>query len=169
MRRFRGALAALLALAIAVGAGLALRRWVAGTARVEGASMQTTLQSGDVVLVTRLDYAKAATRRGDVVQCRFPGRADTYIKRVVGLPGETLVFSGGQLTVDGTPVREKYVSSPTGDYSISLGPDEYLLLGDNRMESYDSRMADMGPVGADSLLGRVRWIVWPLRRFGPVK
>ena len=169
MKRLRGALAALLALAVALGAGLALRRWVVGTARVAGTSMQTALRSGDVVLVTRFDYAKAAPRRGDVVQCRFPGRADTYIKRVVGLPGEMVAFSGGQLTVDGAPVREKYVSSPTGDYSVHLGPDEYLLLGDNRMDSYDGRMTDMGPVGRDGLLGRVRWILWPLDRFGPVK
>lgn len=169
MKRLRGVLAVLIALAVALGAGLAVRRWVAGTARVAGASMQTTLYGGDVVLVTRFDYAAASPRRGDVVQCRFPGRADTYIKRVVGLPGETIVFSGGSLAIDGAPVRERYVSSPTADYSVSLGPDEYLLLGDNRMESYDGRMADMGPVGADGLLGRVRWIVWPLNRFGPVK
>ena len=70
---------------------------------------------------------------------------------------------------ESSPSEAESVSSPTGDYSVRLGEDEYLLLGDNRMDSYDGRMADMGPVGRDGLLGRVRWILWPLDRFGPVK
>ncbi len=169
MKRLRPALAVLIALAVALAAGMALRRWVAGTVRVAGTSMRATLQSGDVALVTRFDYASAAPKRGDVVECRFPGRADTYIKRVIGLPGERVEFAGGQLYVDGAAVAERWVSSPTADWKITLGPDEYLVLGDNRADSYDSRMADMGPVGAKAFLGRVRWILWPLNRFGPVK
>ena len=104
-----------------------------------------------------------------MVQCVFPGRSVTYIKRVVGLPGETIRFSGGALTVDGQPVEEPYVSTPTEDYELRLGQGEYLVLGDNRAESYDSRMADMGPVGANAFLGRVRCILWPPERIGPVQ
>ena len=159
-----------LALAAVVALGLCLRRWVACTVRVAGASMQQTLLASDVALITRFDYRNGrGPGRGDVVQCVFPGRADTYIKRVVGLPGETIRFSGGALTVDGQPVAEPYVSSPTGDYEIVLGAGEYLALGDNRAESYDSRMADMGPLGDDAFLGRVRCILWPPGRIGPVR
>lgn len=161
---------AILLVVAAAALGLGLRRWVAGTVRVAGASMQDTLRASDVALVTRFDYRRGrGPSRGDVVQCVFPGRSDTYIKRVVGLPGEVIRFSGGALTVDGQPVEEPYVSTPTEDYELRLGQGEYLVLGDNRAESYDSRMADMGPVGADAFLGRVRCILWPPGRIGPVQ
>ena len=164
----------LLKLAVLVAAvlalGLCLRRWVVGTVRVAGASMRQTLMADDVALITRFDYRPdRKPRRGDVVQCTFPGRSDTYIKRVIGLPGEAIRFSEGVLTVDGVPVEEPYVSTLTGDYQIRLGEGEYLVLGDNRAESYDSRMEDMGPVGADAFLGRVRFILWPINRIGPVQ
>lgn len=166
----RGALIAILVLAAALAIGLCARRWAVGTVRVSGASMRETLCTGDIALVTRFDYLSGATpRRGDVVECRFPGREDTYIKRVIGLPGETVSFFGGALTVNGQPVREDYVSSPTDDYTIQLGDGEYLVLGDNRAESYDSRMEDMGPIGAEAFVGRVRCVIWPLDRIGAVR
>ena len=157
------------ALALAAALVLGLRQWVFITVRVAGTSMQDTLMASDVALITRFDYRAGHTPgRGDVVQCVFPGRGDTYIKRVIGLPGETIRFSGGLLTVNGQPVSEPYVSTVTEDYEISLGDGEYLVLGDNRTDSYDSRMADMGPLGAEAFLGRVRWILWPPGRVGPV-
>ncbi len=164
----------LLKLAVLVAAvlalGFCLRRWVVGTVRVAGVSMQQTLMADDVALITRFDYrADRRPQRGDVVQCTFPGRSDTYIKRVIGLPGEAIRFSEGTLTVDGVPVEEPYVSTLTGDYRIRLGEGEYLLLGDNRAESYDSRMPDMGPVRADAFLGRVRCVIWPPGRMGTVQ
>ena len=104
-----------------------------------------------------------------MVQCRFPGRENTYIKRIIGLPGDEIAFTGGKLTVNGAPVDEPYLSSPTDDYAVRLGEDQYLALGDNRAESYDSRMADMGPIRRADILGRVRWILFPLSRFGPIQ
>ena len=170
MRVSRGALRLAIALAAALALGLCLRQWVVGTVRVAGTSMRDTLCAGDVALVTRFDYrAGRSPNRGDVVECMFPGRGDTYIKRVVGLPGETIRFEGGALTVDGQPVAEPYVSTPTDDYAIRLGDGEYLVLGDNRADSYDGRMADMGLVGADAFLGRVRCVIWPPRRIGSVQ
>lgn len=168
MKRLYRALAVVLVVAVAAGAGLLLRRWAFGTVRVAGVSMRETLQNGDVVLVTRLDAALHPPCRGDVVECRFPGRADTYVKRVIGLPGERIAFMDGQLTVDGAPVDEPYASSATEDYAVTLGEDEYLALGDNRAESYDGRMDDMGPIHAADILGRARWILYPLGRFGPI-
>jgi signal peptidase I len=170
VKRLRAVFWALAVLALVLAVGLSVRRSVAGAVRVAGSSMRPTLQDGDVALVTRFDYAVGNTpRRGDVVECRFPGRGDTYVKRVIGLPGEEIGFFGGALTVNGQVVREDYVSSPTGDYAVSLGEDEYLVLGDNRAESYDSRMADMGPLGADAFIGRVRCVIWPPGRIGPVR
>ena len=170
MRAAKGMVGLAVALALVLALGLCLRRWVACTVRVAGTSMQDTLKASDVALVTRFDYRRdRGPSRGDVVQCVFPGRSDTYIKRVVGLPGESVRFSDGALTVNGQPVEEPYVSSLTGDYEVHLDAGEYLVLGDNRADSYDSRMADMGPLGADAFLGRVRFILWPLQRIGPVR
>ena len=130
--------------------------------------MNDTLSGGDIALVVRCAYRQSAPRRGDVVECRFPGRADTYVKRVIGLPGETLAFSGGALTVDGAAVAEPYVSTPTEDCEVTLGEDEYFVLGDNREASYDSRMEDMGPIGLDGFVGRVVFVLWPPERMGAV-
>ena len=156
-----------MALILILAAGMCLRRWCVSAVRIAGTSMNDTLSDGDVVLVTRFDFLLGGKpQRGDIVECVFPDREDTYIKRVVGLPGERLVFSNGLLTVDGRPVSEPYVSSFTEDFSVELGMDEYFVLGDNRMESYDSRAADMGAIDAEAFLGRVRLVVWPLSHFG---
>lgn len=130
---------------------------------IEGSSMTDTLSNGEIVLVTRFDYRFGGTpARGDIVECRFPGRVDAYIKRVIGLPGETVELREGKTYINGAVLEEPYLFSLPEDYSITLGENEYLMLGDNRSESYDSRAADMGPIGAEDMLGRVRLCIWPL-------
>lgn len=166
MKRF---LKALLILVLFLAAGLTVHTWGFGTVRIAGTSMNNTLINGDVVLVTRFDYAFGRTpERGDIVECEFPDRSDTYIKRVIGLPDENILFDGGALYVNGRPISEPYISSDTEDFSVRMSNEEYLVLGDNRAQSYDSRAVEMGPIGEDAFLGKVRWILWPLSRFGPV-
>ena len=126
--------------------------------------MVDTLRSGDVVLVTRFDYRIGTPDRGDVVECSFPGRSGTYIKRVIGLPGDTVEIIDSRVYVNGAPLSEPYASGSSEDYAVRLGEDEYLVLGDNRSQSYDSRAADMGFIGRDNLLGRVRIALNPFRR-----
>ena len=140
-----------------------LRLFVFHLVRIEGGSMEDTLCSGEIALVTSFDYRFGAKpARGDIVECRFPGRVDSYVKRVIGLPGETVELRDGRTFIDGAALAEPYVFSIAEDYSVALGENEYLLLGDNRCESYDSRAEDMGPVGKEDILGRVRLCVWPL-------
>ena len=131
------------------------------TVRIEGTSMNNTLKSGDIVLVTSL-FGRAP-ERGDIVECEFPGRDGTYVKRVVGLPGESVEISGGDAYINGRLLREPYVSSEAEDYSIQLGADQYLLLGDNRAESYDSRAGEIGPAARADMLGKVAFGLWPLK------
>lgn len=159
-------LIALAAVLLAAALGLVLRRCAFGLVRVAGTSMEQTLLDGDVTLATRFD---GEIHRGDVVECRFPGRADTYVKRIVAIPGDRVAFADGQLLLNGEAIEEPYMSSANGDYAVDLGEDEYLALGDNRLDSYDSRMEDMGPISRGDILGRIRWIVYPLSRFGPIQ
>ncbi|MBR6766543.1 MAG: signal peptidase I [Clostridia bacterium] len=166
MKRLIGAIACI---ALFMVLGMAIRTFGFSLVRISGTSMNDTLASGDVVLVTRFDYLSDRTpERMEIVECAFDMRSDTYVKRVVGLPGERIVYSDSMLNVNGQPVSEPYVKNYTEDFYVKLGADEYFVMGDNRSESYDSRAADMGPIRAEAFLGRVRWILWPLGRFGPV-
>jgi len=131
---------------------------------IRGTSMDTTLKSGEYAFATKFDYLFGRNpRRGDIAECRFPNRSGKYIKRVIGLPGETIEISGGRLYIDGVPLSEPYVSSPSADYRVSLGEDEYLVLGDNRAESHDGRAEDMGLLSEDDFIGRVRFVIYPFR------
>ena len=130
------------------------------TVRIEGTSMNNTLKSGDIVLVFN---TLREPGRGDIVECEFPNRDGTYIKRIIGLPGEKIDLIGGDAYIDGKLLVERYVSSEAEDYSIQLDEDQYLLLGDNRAESYDSRAAEIGPARLDWFVGRVAFGLWPLK------
>ena len=138
---------------------LVLRLTVFHTLRIEGTSMESTLRSGDIALVTRIS---SVPERFDLLECRFPGRSGTYVKRLIGLPGESIELRGGITYVNGEAIPEPYLTSLPEDFSITLGEDQYLMLGDNRAESYDSREADMGPVSRADISGQVRFVLWPL-------
>lgn len=156
----------ILIILLAAGAGFFLRGNVLGLVKVAGDSMSPTLETGDVVLVTRWDYKSSAPARGDVVQAEIPGRPGAYLKRIIGLPGETLEITGGVVHINGQPLSEFYASAPDDEISVTLSADEYFLMGDNRPVSYDSREEDFGAVSAASFLGRVRAVLWPLNRIG---
>ena len=143
---------------------LCIHLFVFHTVRVEGTSMVDTLRSGDIVLVTRFDYrGNRPPQRGTIVECSFPNRNGTYIKRVIGLPGDRIEIINSRTYVNGEAFSEPYATGPSEDYSTQLGTDEYLVLGDNRAQSYDSRAEDMGFISNDNLLGRVRLVLWPFK------
>ena len=177
MRRTTVLGAGALALGALAAAGLAVRRARLEPMLVSGGSMRPTLGPGQRIAVAPLVRPPA---RGDLVVVARPrstgappwGSPDPsgstgdleVVKRVVGLPGERVRLAAGRLEVDGTPVPEPYLAGPpaSGELELELGPAQYLVLGDHRAASTDGR--DFGPVGADALLGLVRFAYWPPRR-----
>lgn len=158
----------ILVICLAACAGFFLRENVVCLARVAGDSMSPTLKSGDIALITRFDYRFSKPERGDVVQAEIPGRDGAYLKRVIGLPGETLEIADGVVHINGLVLSEDYAAAADGDISVTLGADEYFLMGDNRPDSYDSREEDFGAVSASCFLGRVRAVAWPFGRIGGI-
>jgi signal peptidase I len=174
MRRTTVVGAGTLALGALAAAALAARRARLEPMLVRGGSMRPTLDPGHRIAVAPLVRPPA---RGDLVVLRSPrstgapprGSPDPsgqveVVKRVVGLPGERVRLRSGQLEVDGRAVPEPYLAAPPsgGDLELELGPAQYLVLGDHRAASTDGR--DFGAVGADALVGRVRFAYWPPRR-----
>ena len=155
----------------ALAAALILRLFVVSLARIRGRSMLPTLHDRDFALVWRLTYLFRKPRRGDVVICHYPGRRmkhipfmpQAFVKRVIGLPGDTLEWAEGVLLLNGEPLREPYLD-PNGCRfkrtrpPITLGPDEYYVLGDNRDSSNDSR--SIGPIRRRAIRGRVLCLVY---------
>ena len=141
---------------------------------VKGASMEPNFHDYEYLIIDELTYRFNEPQRGDVVVFRYPlDRAQFFIKRVVGLPGETITIGNGQVYITSaddnshTPLFEPYLAPATrtsGDAVFSLGSDEYLLLGDNRGSSLDSRY--FGPVKSDDIVGRTLLRGWPLNRAG---
>lgn len=144
--------------------------WVGGFGMrvgIIGSSMKPSLVSGQQVLVDRVSSFLGSVRRGEVVAF-YPGgneQAHPYVKRVVALPGETVQISDGQLLINGKPAEEEGEYDKIEDPGIAaagltLGDDEYFVLGDNRNSSEDSRSASIGAVRKSEIIGRV-WLALP--------
>jgi signal peptidase I len=172
-------------IAIAVAAVLAIKAWVVNPYRIPSSSMEPTLHcaapepgceagSSDRVLANRFIYRFRDPSRGDIVVFRTPeeavercGAGGTFVKRLVGLPGDRIALERGVLRLNGERVDEPYVNGgpPGPDFAQrTLGPDEYFMMGDNRAQSCDSR--EWGPVNRADLIGPVFAVYWPLTRLG---
>ena len=153
----------LVALCVVIVVGFLVREFVAVPVSINGESMAETYHDGDIVLATRFDYIFSAPERGDVVLCGVEGRDGMYVKRVVALPGDYVEITNGMLTINGTAVHETYVTYPSSEtMSMQLNEDQYMVLGDNRANSYDSRETDIGMLSKDDFMGKVRTRIWPL-------
>lgn len=134
-------------------------------ARVYGHSMEPALKDGQTVLVDKLAYRLGEPERFDVIvfrDRREEGRY--YMKRIVGLPGETVQIADGRVTIDGVLLeepseREEIRDARRASEPVVLGQAEYFVLGDNRNGSSDSRDSDIGNVSAEQIIGRV--VFWP--------
>ena len=141
--------------------------------RINGPSMEPILMHGDYVLARRMSSRRSLSR-GDVVVLRSPreGRS-TYVKRIVGMPDETVRLDNGRVYVGDKAISEPYLNADVRTEPKSsltewfLDSDEYFALGDSRPDSDDSRT--YGPVKQEAILGKVWFRYWPIRRFGPVR
>ena len=178
----------ILTIVAAVVIALPLRAFAFEMVRVDGSSMNGTLSSGEIMFVTKFDYAstwlslpwwddkgkEAASRittggdpkRFDVVVCRYPGRGDTnFVKRVVGLPGDTVELRQGYLYVNGERYEEPYIldeyrsgsRNNFGPYQVPEG--EYFVMGDHRNNSNDSR--SQGSLPRNMIIGHARTVLYP--------
>lgn len=152
-----------------------LIKYVGQRTVVIGDSMETTLQDGDNLITDKLTYRFSDPKRFDIVV--FPYKDNTnqlLIKRIIGLPNETIQIIGGKIYVDGSELIEEYgkeiiESAGLAADPITLGPDEYFVLGDNRNNSQDSRFASVGNIYRSDLIGRAWVRIWPLNGISLLK
>lgn len=147
--------------------------------QVNGKSMVPNFQSGEYLLTDKVSYKVSEPERGDVVVFHAPKNAQCpegtgcdYIKRVIGLPGETISLSNSTFYINDQPIKESYLPSDfqtlpedfIGNREVSLGSDEYFVVGDNRSFSSDSRK--WGPISKSDIVGKAFFRYWPIASSG---
>lgn len=142
---------------------------------VKGASMEPTFYDNEYLIINEIDYRFREPKRGDVVVLKYPkDPSQFFIKRVIGLPGETLEFHNGTVVIvnaehpDGAELDESAYLDPnvqtSGGAPVTLAEGEYFVMGDNRPSSLDSRSSILGPVTRSSFVGHAWFRVWPFTR-----
>ena len=146
---------------------------VGSRVEVSGSSMSPVLSSGDVVLINRIVYDLGTPARYDIAV--FEKENSSYnMKRIIGLPGETVQIRNNLVYIDGKPLdTDDILGQATiagiAEYPIELGGDEYFLLGDNRESSEDSRFAGIGTIKREQLTGKVWFKFQPIEEFGLIQ
>jgi signal peptidase I len=134
---------------------------VSARVRVDGFSMNPTLQNGEYILVNRLAYKTGQPERGDIIVFSFPAdEGQDLIKRVIGLPGETVKIGDGVVTIDGRTLQEPYIAQDPiyfGEWTVP--PGFLFVLGDNRNDSRDSHQWGLLPL--ENVIGKSVLIYWP--------
>ena len=142
---------------------------------VEGSSMENTLHNGDNLIVDKLSYRFHDPERFDIIVFPFQFQDNTYyIKRIIGLPGETVqIMDDGSIYINGEKLEENYgmeVIKPEtigrAAEPIELGDDEYFVMGDNRNNSSDSRTDMVGNIKRENIIGKAWLRIWPVSDFG---
>lgn len=149
--------------------------YVGQRTEVSGSSMEPTLTDGDNLIVDKITYRFNEPERFDIIVFPFQYQENTYyIKRIIGLPGETVqIDEEGVIYINGEVLYETYgreiISADKiglASEPITLGPDEYFVLGDNRNHSSDSRIPEVGNIRKEQIIGRAWLRIWPISDFG---
>lgn len=150
--------------------------YVGQRTQVSGSSMETTLSDGDHLIVDKISYRFEDPERFDIIVFPYQYSEDTYyIKRIIGMPGETVqIDDSGNIYIDGEVLEESYgrevIQSPGRAVDpIQLGADEYFVMGDNRNNSSDSRDPSVGNIHRKDIIGRAFIRIWPSSKFGILK
>ena len=158
----------------AVLIALFIRSFVFLIVQVDGSSMLNTLHNDNRLFVWRAGYIFNAPERGDIVICHYPDSKNGqygdrhYVKRVIGLPGDTISIKEGYVYINGELLDEPYIAAERrsketmGEYK--LGEDEYFVMGDNRANSKDSRY--VGPIDREQILGKAIYKIYPFDQMG---
>ncbi len=158
-------------LAVALGLAMVIVLFLYQPVKVEGTSMAPLLTDQERIFINKFVYRFEPIDRGDVIVFWYPlDRSKSFIKRVVGLPGETIAIRSGHVYVGGNLLREPYVLPEYLDDAtyppVHIPPGHYFVMGDHRDSSNDSRM--FGPVPRRFIYGKAVFAYWPIDRFGAI-
>lgn len=163
----------LLCFTLAFLAAFFLKNYIIINADVPTGSMENTIMPGNRLIGNRLAYWKSDPDRGDIVIFRYPdNEAELYVKRVIGLPGEKIVVEDAKIYINDsdTPLAEPYLKE---EWTVATGPFEfhvpencYLVMGDNRNDSWDARYWSNTYVNKEKILGEAELVYWPFSDFG---
>ena len=153
---------------VAAALALTVRTLIFEPVRVDGSSMLNTLVNNEFMIATKFDYLLGDPERFDIVICDYPNADDGMyrVKRVIGMPGETIELRGGDLYVNGEFMEQNFEMTPN---QTNFGPfhvpeNSYFVMGDNRNNSKDSRSPMVGPLDRKLIKGHVRAVVFPLSK-----
>ena len=165
-RRILGLLGELVQTLLIAGLLFLAVNLVTARIRVEGSSMEPSLHDGEFVVVNRLVYHLSRVERGDIVVFRYPlDPQRRFIKRIIGLPGDTVSIHNAQVFVNDTLLNEPYIaSSPRYNGEWIVAPGRVFVLGDNRNNSSDSQ--NWGTLDMNEIIGKAVLVYWPLRDIG---
>ena len=162
-------------LLVVLACTLLLVKYVGQRTVVVGDSMEHTLSNGDSLIVDKISYRFRDPKRFEIIVFPFEYKEATYyIKRIIGLPGETVrIDENGVIYINGQPFSENYgaetiLDPGTAIEEVVLGPDEYFVLGDNRNHSSDSRVPSVGLIKRNNIIGRAWVRIYPFNKFGGI-
>ena len=143
---------------------------------VDGSSMEPNFHNNEYIIVEKVSYHFHAPRRGDVIVLEYPGDTSVdYIKRIIGLPGETVKIANGNVYINNKQLNEPYLAigqqttapeGSTAPYTVTLGANQFFMMGDNRDHSSDSR--DWGVLDRNLIIGRAALVLYPTQDFHDV-
>jgi len=154
-------------LVTAIVLALVIRTFIFEPIRVDGSSMADTLHNGEITFTFKTGYLFNDPQRQDVVICRYPNRKEYFVKRVMGVPGDTIAIQGNTVYINGQALEEPFLTPERNAINLSLGPitlgeDEYFMIGDNRYASNDSRnLREVGPIAREEIVGEVKFVFFP--------
>lgn len=159
---------------VAVVIAMLMQRFIIINANIPSGSMENTIMTGDRVIGNRLAYLFGSPERGDIVIFKYPDdEKQLFVKRIIGMPGETVVIEDAKVYIDGVLLEETYIKEKwiidAGQYTYVVPEDSYFVMGDNRNNSKDSRYWKNTYVQDEQLLGEAVFCYWPFKDFGKLE